>query len=224
MGAKCRVKLKDGKISQLQGSLERYWSLGVEGALSRTGGSGVWGRTCCSLASMVWCQWNLSSCLGYSAADLLERDIGRRCVRSLLGQRLGGGHGIMGFRSKWEKIGRWCEDLFNAFIPGGFGFVLPFRSPDYLEAIQLPPVWREYNKNQEKCLSGWVGFFVCLFSFCFCFFFLKKEGWIKTSLFLLFSFCPLKKPFKYLKLLGFFQWHKELEAFIECREFYKARV
>lgn len=46
----------------------------------------------------------------------------------------------MGFRRKSEKVARWCEDLFNAFIPDGFGFVLSFRSHDYLEAIQLPPV------------------------------------------------------------------------------------
>lgn len=39
-----------------------------------------------------------------------------------------------------EKAARWCEDLFNPFIPSGVGFVLSFQSRDYLEAIQLPPV------------------------------------------------------------------------------------
>ena len=97
MGAQCNVKMKDGKTSQLQGSVKQYQSLGVEGALSRTGGLGMLGRVCCSLASAVWCQGNLSSCLSYFAADLVGGDLGRRCIRSLLGQRLGSGHGITGW-------------------------------------------------------------------------------------------------------------------------------
>lgn len=92
--------------------------LGVEGARSGAGGLDVLGRVCCSLASVVWCQWNLSSCLSYFAADLIGGDLGRRRVRSLLGQRLGSGHGITGFRRKQGKeAARRCEDSFNTFIP-----------------------------------------------------------------------------------------------------------
>lgn len=148
MGAQCNVKTKDGKISQPHGSVKRYQSLGVEGALSRTGGLGVLGRVCCSLAPAVWCQWNLSSALGYFAADLVGGDLGRRHVRILLGQRLGSGHGITGFRRKHgEEASRQREDFFNTFIPGVFRFVLSVQSHDHPEAIQLHPVWREENKE-----------------------------------------------------------------------------
>lgn len=132
-------------------ALKQYQSLGVEGALSRSGWLSLLGRVCCSLASVVWCQWILSSCLGYCAADLAGGGLGRRRIRSLLGQRLGSGHGIMGFgRKQGEEAARRCEDLLNTFIPGVFGFVLSFQSHDHLEAIQLHPVWREENKKIGK--------------------------------------------------------------------------
>lgn len=50
-----------------------------------------------------------------------------------------------------KEPARQGEDLFDAFIPGMFGFVLSFQSHDHLEEIQLHPVCR--GKKIGKCIS-----------------------------------------------------------------------
>lgn len=137
IGAQYNVKTRNGKVAKPWGSVKQYQSLGMEGARS-TGGLDVLGRVCGSLAAAVWCQLKWSSCFGYFAADLADRNIRRKGVRSLLGQRLETWHRI------WEEMGKKLQDRVKICLtlPGVFGFLLSFQSHDHLEEMQFHPVCR----------------------------------------------------------------------------------